>query len=325
MKAVALGHACVDITPRLDLSPGIEPGILYPVGPLRFALGGSAINTARKLHELGTSVSMAIATGQDTLTLIYERLLHDMGVPMQLIPTGLTTSYSIVVEHGHHDRTFWQHEGFNAAFDARQVDLDTDQPDLVHAGYPSLVPFWCHNVDSLLETFTAAQQRGITTSLDLAHVGEGSVASTVDWAEWFRQVLPAVDVMSPSWDDVSSAFGLTGEPTRARMVEVADMLLEMGVAVVQLSAGKEGFLLRTAGTGRLERAGRVLAPVAGAWADQDLWFDAEVIDEPETTVGAGDSLTAGLLHALGMGLAPVAAGEFARAVVGRHLRGERAK
>ena len=39
--------------------------------------------------------------------------------------------------------------------------------------------------------------------------------------------------------------------------------------------------------------------------------------------GAGDSLTAGLLHALGQGLSPEEAGAFSRRVVGAHLRGQR--
>lgn len=315
-----MGHACVDITPQLHHSPGIEPGILYPVGPLKFTLGGSAVNTARKLHELGTDVSMAVANGQDDLGLMYSRLLDATGIPTQLIPTDLSTSYSIVVEHGQHDRTFWQHEGFNAAFDARLVDLNAPELDLLHAGYPSLVPYWCLNVDSLIETFTFAKGRGLTTSLDLAHVGEGSVASTVPWREWFAQTLPTVDVLSPSWDDVTSALNLTLDPTPSNLRDVAQSLLDMGVGVVQLSAGRAGFLLRTASYERLNAGGRVLSPLAANWAHQDLWFDAETIDNPRTTVGAGDSLTAGLLHALGAGQAPLEAGHFARHVVGRHLK-----
>lgn len=321
MKVLTMGHACVDITPRLDISPGIEPGILYAVGPLHFSLGGSAINTGRKLHELGTDTTMVIATGKDELALIYEQLLRASGVPMILMQTPLTTSYSIVVEHGQHDRTFWQHEGFNAALDPREVDVAGAAPDLLHAGYPSLVPFWCENVGVLAETFAATRAMGITVSLDLAHVGEGSIADRVDWHDWFARTLPHVDVLSPSWDDVSSALGVDGDPTPDRMREMAQKLLDWGVAVVQLSAGKDGFLLRSAGQERLERGGGVLSQLS-AWADQDVWFEAEAIESPRTTVGAGDSLTAGLLHALGQGMSPAAAGAFAREVVGLHLRSE---
>lgn len=317
-----MGHACVDITPTLDTSPGLEPGVLYPVGPLGFKLGGSAINTGRTLHELGSETTLAIATGDDSLALIYDNLLQKLGLPMHLVRTGLSTSYSIVVEHGRHDRTFWQHEGFNAAFDPRRVDLDVTSPDLIHAGYPSLMPFWCENTTALAEALGAAKQRDITTSLDLAHVGEGSVASTVDWHDWFATTLPHVDVMSPSWDDVASALGIQEAPEPAAMRRVAQRLIDLGAGIVQLSAGKAGFLIRTAGQDRLQSAGRTIRAVAAGWANQDLWFDAENIASPRTTVGAGDSLTAGLIHALGQAMPPQVAGEFARSVVGKHLRAE---
>lgn len=323
MKVLTMGHACVDITPTLETSPGLAPGILYTVGPLSLGLGGAAVNTARKLHELGADVSMAIASGSDDLTAVYRELLERLGIPLHLVETPLTTSYTIVVQHGGHDRTFWQHEGFNARFDPRDVDLAALRPDLLHAGYPSLMPFWCRDVDALRGAFDAAKHMGITTSLDLAHVADGSVASTVDWDAWFAHTLPATDILSPSWDDITSALGRRGEPTRDALAEAAGELIAHGVAVVQLSAGRAGFLLRTAGRDRLSRGGAVLGPLAAEWAERELWFDAEGIERPETTVGAGDSLTAGLLHALGQGLSPEEAGAFSRRVVGAHLRGQR--
>lgn len=322
MKVVTAGHACVDVTPILDTSPGTAPGVLYPVGPLKFTLGGSAINTARTLSGLGAEVSMAIARGHDLLDLIYQRLLSELGIVGHAVDTELSTSYSIVVEHGGHDRTFWQHEGFNAAFDPRKVELENIEPDLFHVGYPSLVPFLCLNPSALAEAFQAARAREISTSLDLAHVGDGSVASRVDWVSWFARTLAHVDVISPSWDDLSSAMGLPSQPSPQAMREIAEQLIAWGAAVVQISAGSRGFLLRTANAERLARGGSVVAALGARWADQDLWFDAERIESPRTTVGAGDALTAGLIYSVGEGLEPSEAGGFARSVVGRHLRGE---
>lgn len=322
MKVLTMGHACVDITPALNSSPGLEPGILYTVGPLSMALGGAAVNTARKLHELGTDVRMALASGDDDLAPVYRELLERLGIPMHLVETPLSTSYTIVVQHGGHDRTFWQHEGFNAEFDPRDIDLAALRPELLHAGYPSLMPFWCRNVTALRDAFDAAKALGITTSLDLAHVADGSVASTVDWAAWFAHTLRATDILSPSWDDVASALGPRGEPTRDSLAAAAAELVAQGVAVVQLSAGRAGFLLRTADRDRLARGGAALGALSDQWADQELWFEAEAIERPATTVGAGDSLTAGLIHAIGLGLSPGEAGEFARRVAGAHLRQE---
>lgn len=321
MRVLTLGHACIDITPRIDHSPGIAPGMLYPVGPLRFSLGGSTINTARKLRELGTDVRIATGSGNDDLGLIYSRLLEELGIPTELVSTDLGTSYSIVVEHGLHDRTFWQYEGFNGGLDARDVDLTDPALDLVHAGYPSLMPRWCADVESLRQAFSLARSHHITTSLDLAQVGDGSVASRVHWDEWFSQTLPFVDVLSPSWDDVTSALRIQGSISRQSITHLARRLLDYGVGIVQLSAGDQGFVLVTADEERLAQGGTVVAPLAASWAGQELWFEAESIKEPKTTVGAGDALTAGLLHALGEGFPPLEAGILAREVVGQHLRG----
>lgn len=321
MKVLVAGHCCIDITPELPgTSPGMEPGILYSVGPLKFKVGGSAPNSSGTLQALGADVEVAVTMGDDELGHICRQQLDDRGAVLHWTTSPFASSYSIVVEHGSHDRTFWQHEGSNASFDPRELDLDGIAPDLLHLGYPSLLPLTCTDPTVMAAAFTGARGRGITTSLDLAHVSDGSVASRVDWQAWFERTLPHVDVCSPSWDDVCSALGVHREASREALEDTADRLLGWGAAVVSLSAGSLGFVLRTASEERLAAGGRVLAPLARQWADQRLWFPAEHVPNPATTVGAGDALTGGLLHALTRGLAPQEAGTFARTTVGRHLR-----
>lgn len=237
-----------------------------------------------------------------------------------MIDSPLPSSYSIVVEQGQHDRTFWQYEGSNATFDPRLVDLDFPRPSVFHLGYPSLLPLTCTEPSAIAEAFRAAKERNITTSLDLAHVGEGSLASRVDWGAWFARTLPMVDICSPSWDDVTSALGDHGPPSRTLLEQTADRMLSSGVAVVALSAGSFGFVLHTASADRLRAAGAAFSGREEVWANRRLWFPAESVDDPVTTVGAGDSLTGGLLHAIVVGMTPDEAGSYAREVVGRHLR-----
>ncbi|MGV8847198.1 carbohydrate kinase family protein [Tessaracoccus sp.] len=321
MLVLVAGHCCVDITPELgDRRPGLEPGILYPVGPLRFKVGGSGPNTSGTLIALGADVELAVTMGDDELGQICRRQLAARGGTLRIDDSPESSSYSIVIEHGQHDRTFWQHEGSNASFDPRQVDLDSSPPGVLHLGYPSLLPLTCHQPTVMAEAFSAAKQRNITTSLDLAHVGVGSVASGVDWRAWFDLTLPFVDVCSPSWDDITSALGNHSEPTREKLHHTADELLSQGAAVVALSAGSLGFVLHTGSGERLRDAGVALSGQAAPWADQKLWFPGERWDNPVTTVGAGDSLTGGLLHAIINGMTPQDAGFHARTVVGRHLR-----
>lgn len=323
MSVIAAGHLCVDLTPHLaGHAPGLEPGILYAVGALKQEIGGSAANTGGTLARLGESVAVHASIGDDDLGgLCRAKLAGVVGGGVHLSTSRLGTSYSIVIEHGEHDRTFWQYEGASADFDPRDVELGPGV-EVLHVGYPSLLPLLCRDTTALAEAFERAKVKGLTTSLDQAHVAEGSVASTVDWAAWFARTVPHTDVWSPSWDDMTSALGLTQAASREALTAMAERMLGWGAAVVQLSAGALGFVLATAGEERLARGGKTLAPLAVSWADQLLWFPADRIDAPVTTVGAGDALTAGLLRALRLGLEPRQAGEFARAVVGRHLRGQ---
>ena len=323
MLVLVAGHCCVDITPELGGSiPGVSPGILYPVGELKFKVGGSAPNTGRALSILGTNVQLAVAIGDDELGSICKSQLEATGIPIKLIMSNQASSYSIVVEHGSHDRTFWQHEGSNAAFDPRLLDLDAPRPAMLHVGYPSLLPLTCAEPQAIATSFSQAKQRDITTSLDLAHVGEGSIADQVDWESWFKLTLPRTDICSPSWDDITSALGIPESPTRTSIESVADQLIEWGAAVVTLSAGSLGFILKTAPKSRILEAGRVFSGQEDAWSDATFWFDADHIEHPLTTVGAGDALTAGLLNGVVNRLRPEAAGQHARQVVWRHLHGK---
>lgn len=321
MMVLVAGHCCVDITPELhDLGPGLQPGLLYPVGPLQFKVGGSAPNTSGTLIALGADVELAVSMGEDELGQICRAQLTARGGRLRMLDSPLPSSYSIVIEHGQHDRTFWQYEGSNATFDPRLVDLDSSSPGILHLGYPSLLPVSCAEPTAFADAFNSAKQRHMTTSLDLAHVARGSMASAVDWRRWFELTLPFVDICSPSWDDVTSAVGHSLSPTRERLEQQADELLDWGAAVVSLSAGSLGFVLHTASADRLEESGIALRDMAEAWADKRLWFPGERFDNPTTTVGAGDALTGGLLHAVVEGLSPLEAGMHARSVVGRHLR-----
>ncbi len=323
MKVLVAGHSCVDISPRLDgHPPRLEPGILYPVGELDIRLGGSVANTGGSLAQLGVETELVTALGHDHLGLLGRSLFAEIGASVQVLDCELSTSYSIITEHSDHDRTIWQYEGSNESFDPRQIDLRAARPDLLHIGYPSLLPVLCRDHEALAETFRTAHQLGIVTSLDLAHVAEGSLASSVDWASWFQATLPHTDICSPSWDDVSSATGTKHPASREALQDAARQLIDQGAAVAQISAGKLGFVLRTGPASRFASAGHGLARIADQWADRELWFDAEHIPAPATTLGAGDRLTAGLLHAITKQMPPEQAGAHAAKIVGRHLRQE---
>jgi sugar/nucleoside kinase (ribokinase family) len=160
--------------------------------------------------------------------------------------------------------------------------------------------------------FGRARAAGITTSLDLAVLDPASPAARLDWPALLRRVLPLVDILSPSVEDVRTTFrGAAPGP---------DGLLDMGVAVVMLTDGPDGLALRTGSAARLGAAGVVLAGREAAWADQRHFLVPPRVPV-HTTVGAGDAATAGLLHGLLAGHGPRESLELAARTAAARVRG----
>src|SRR4051812_6346564 len=301
-SVVVAGHVCLDFIPEIPAGASTRPGELLEVGPLGVHAGGCVANTGANLAALGWDVEVVADAGDDDLGALLVALLRARGTRTDQIRlrAGASTSYSLVFEGAGQDRSFWHHVGANAGFDGSAVDLAGAR--LLHVGYPSLLPALIADggrpLESLLERARAV---GVTTSLDLAVIDPASPAAREDWHALLERVLPLVDVFSPSVDDVRTALRVEGHDG---LRPTARMLLELGPAVVLLTAGPHGLQLITADAARLGSAGAALgAGAAAAWSDQEH-FTAPPPGEVRTTLGAGDAATAGLLHGLLAGLGP---------------------
>lgn len=325
MHSIAVaGHICVDVTPALGSTAQLAPGRLIEVGPLAMDLGGCVANTARALGALGVPVLASALIGDDELGQYAERAVAALpGVTGRLTARpGRGTSYSLVLEPPGADRTFWHHTGVNCDFTGETVDLAG--VDLLHVGYPSLLPaLLSDGAAPLVALLARARAAGLTTSIDLAVIDPDSVAGRLDWASILRRVLPLVDIITPSVDDLVSALGVSGDPVTPGLVEsLADLLIEWGAGIAAVSAGSGGLRLRGGTADRLGAAGRVLRPLADRWTGAALWQDPPPIEAVVTTNGAGDACTAGLLVAITRGADPraaaqVAVGAAAAVVAGR--------
>ncbi|WP_431246439.1 carbohydrate kinase family protein [Leifsonia xyli] len=140
MRRVAIaGHICVDLSPGLHAPAVVEPGGLVDVGPLTIGVGGCVANTARAMTRLGHPVTVYATVGEDELGDVVRRELAAsdlIDTHLRVVPAA--TSYSLVIEQPGVDRVFWHHLGANAAVDGSDVILD--ELDLLHVGYPSLLP-----------------------------------------------------------------------------------------------------------------------------------------------------------------------------------------
>ncbi len=306
MTGIAVvGHLCVDIRPELPGPPVLEPGVLAQVGPAAVTLGGAVANTGRVAALLGAPVDGWGAVGRDDLgAIVGSHLARVPGFTFhpQVVDAG--TAYTIVVEPPGTDRTFWHHPGTNALLDLSRVDLAG--VDLLHFGYPSLMPGVCADAgDGLFDLYSRAAGAGLVTSLDLAWVDPLTSAGVVDWAAFLQRMLPLVDVVSPSWADLASALGLPLEWDAALGRDLVGQLLDWGAGLVVLTAGEDGALLGASGADRLARLARYPLDLA-AWAGARTAGSARPVSRIGTTTGAGDAATAALLVALREGRDPAA-------------------
>jgi sugar/nucleoside kinase (ribokinase family) len=264
-------------------------------------------NTGGALAALGAPVTVVGDIGDDALGDLLVRALAERGLRTGQVQrvVGESTSYTIVLEPPGRERTFWHHVGANAAFDGSAVGLDG--AGLLHLGYPSVLPaLIADGGDPLVALLTRARDAGVTTSLDLAVLDPGD---TTDWPALLARILPLVDVITPSAEDVHDALRLGPEPLQA----TAERLVALGAAVAMVTGGADGLALRTSA-----RAGALLGP---AWADRAERMPAPAV-EVRTTLGAGDAATAGLLYGVLAGLDPRAALVLAARTAATRVSGE---
>lgn len=319
MRAIVAGHICLDFTPRLPAGTDIRPGTLREIGPMAVSAGGCVYNTGSAMAELGVDVRLAAEIGDDVLGDLLESQLAAEHLQADLLrsPTH-ATSFSIVVERPGEDRSFWHHVGACGDFDGSGVDLSG--ADVLHLGYPSLLPaLSADGGRALTLLLQRARTAGLLTSVDLAVVDDAS--SATDWPALLAQVCAATDVLTPSIDDLQSAFGATETADPETVVERAEWAIEHGAAVVALSAGARGSYLAVAGRARLDAAPDLVARHAALWADYRGWIAAPPVGDVVTTNGAGDAHSGGFLAALMRGHDPLAAARYAAEAARARIQG----
>ena len=312
-RVVVAGHVCVDLAPRAD-DFVLEPGRLSEIGSLSITVGGSVANTGRALVALGHRVVASARVGDDDLGRIAAARLADSGIGgTPILTAGSHTSYSIVLEPEGVDRSFWHHIGANALFDGTETDVDAD---LVHLGYPSLLPRLVEdNGAGLRSLLTRARRAGATTSLDLAVV---DATDATDWRSILSSVMPLVDVVTPSADDLRSALR-TPEASAADLVE---QLIGWGVGIAAVSDGPRGIHLGAGAPSRLTAGGNALRALADRWGGARLHRPASPLRRQLTTNGAGDAATAGMLSAILREYSPERAATLAATTAAAVIQGD---
>ena len=323
-KISVAGLVCVDLRPQLDESARFAPGRLIEIGPLSMQLGGMVGNSGVNLLDLGAPLRLECGVGDDELGQYVRDSLQARGADIGGIRSvaDVGTSYSLILEPHGVDRTIWHSIGANAMFDGSEVDIDG--VDILHVGYPALLPALVANdAAPITALLTRARAAGVTTSVDLSFIDTASAAAALDWHSILPLIAAQTDVLSPSLDDLTSALRID-EPFSIDLVDrMLTQLIDWGVAVAAISSGDQGLFVRTARAERFLRAGCALADHADLWADQAISFPPVCTDTPVTTNGAGDASSAGLLYGIAAGFGPEHSARLAAACSGALVSGQR--
>ena len=307
------GHLCVDLVPALLGAADVTPGRLIGTGPLDVRLGGCVGNTGPDLAALGLRALLVTSLGDDVLAGTVAGLVDAVAGAehrVDIVP-GASTSYSVVLQPPDTDRTFWHHVGANASFDGRAVDVSA--APLLHLGYLPLLPRLTEDDGAaLVELLARAGATRVTTSIDMCVAEPGAL----DWAALLTRALPLCDIVSPSLDDMRSALR-NPELTAA---DAADWLLERGPAVVAVSDGPHGLVVRTAVAARFTDAAgdALLLALPASWHDRRVDVPPAAGPVVQTT-GAGDAATAALLAAVHARLSLEAGLELVRAAAAHRV------
>lgn len=328
IQAIVAGHICLDIIPNLDKQTKsfgelITPGNLLVSDPATVATGGAVSNTGLALHRLGLPVELMGKIGRDLFGEGIRRVLRNYGQRLAdgMIVSDDPSSYTVVINLPGVDRIFLHCPGANDTFGPADIDYDAlRDARLFHFGYPTLMRrMYTHNGEELEILLRRAKQAGPTTSLDMAWVEPSSEAGQVDWSTVLKRIGPHVDVFLPSFDEIlymvdREKFFALQEAGNGDVLcqadgdlirRVAQMLLDLGSAIVVLKLGRQGLYMRVADNrDRLEAMGPAAPNDPGVWAGSELIAPCFRVDVAGTT-GSGDCTIAGFLAGLLHGLCPV--------------------
>ncbi len=310
MDVIVSGLICLDIIPLFEGPANLIPGRVTEIGPAGLATGGAVANTGLALHRLGIATGLMGKVGDDlfgrAILQIVEKIDPDLLQGMLVAP-GETSSYSIVISPPGTDRIFFHCPGASHSFGAADVNYDLVAGSRVfHLGYP---PYMRHlymdGGGELVDLFRRVKGLGVTTSLDMALPDPSGASGQVDWPAVLARVLPYVDLLLPSAEELCF---MLDRPRYNRLAQeelspdeirhLAERCLAWGARVVMVKCGERGLYLRTSNASQLRRMGRAAPPQEQNWALRELWSPCFKPKQLIGTTGSGDATIAGFLAAL---------------------------
>jgi len=240
---IVAGHVCLDIIPSFPSRTTLDPGTLVRVGAAMLSTGGVS-NVGVALHRLGAPVKLIHKIGDDlfggAIRSLFDALSPRLASGLRTVD-GETTSYSVVVAPPGVDRMFIHCPGANDTFTEDDVpESSLAGASHLHFGYPPIMREIFRESGHAQAIFNRARNAGLTTSLDLCSLDPASEAGQVDWFDWFRTVLPSVDLFTPSFDELSIMLNRPIDLTATAARSLAERCLEWSCGAVLLKLGNQG-------------------------------------------------------------------------------------
>jgi len=295
---VVAGHTCMDLFPGFNtgtdrIEDFLKPGKLINVGPMKNATGGVVPNTGGALHRFGLDVCLMGKVGDDVLGqgILEQMNFIGMNTDGMIVEKGAASSYTIVLNIPGLDRIPLHYPGLNDTFCADDLDFPTlGKAKHFHFGYPPLMRgMFADGGEQLTEIFRRVKTLGLTTSLDMARPDPDTESGKADWRAILRNVLPFVDLFTPSIDELLymldrpafEAFEAGTPLTRAQLDALGEELIGMGAKAIFMKLGELGAYYYS-------DSEQVYSPC----------FDVELVG----AIGSGDCTIAGFLAAQLRGL-----------------------
>ena len=322
-RVIAAGHICLDITPVFPgkkvshLTDILSPGKLLNVNEADVHTGGSVANTGLGMKILGADVTLMGKVGDDAFGEMVRNVLdkYDAGEGLLVTP-GESTSYSVILAIPGIDRIFLHNCGANNTFRAEDIPVEAlKEASLFHFGYPPLMKTMYENDgEELIKIMKLAKECGAATSLDFASIDPNSEAGAADWEKILTRVIPYVDFMVPSVEELCYMLdkerfnewqerAAGGDITELLDIEkdvkpLAERCMELGAKVLLIKCGAPGMYYRTADKLTLHGVGEKAELNVEKWADKEGFEKSYVPEKILSGTGAGDTSIAAFLTAM---------------------------
>lgn len=153
-----------------------EKGMLATITEESLAVGGCVPNTAIDIVKIDSNMKVKVygKIGNDYKGQYVITQMKDAGLNVDGVKVSYTapTSYSdVITVESTGERTFFHNRGANKEFSPSDIDIDTLDCKILHAGYIMLLDSFDvlnkDNTTPMSHFLKAVQERGIKTSIDL--------------------------------------------------------------------------------------------------------------------------------------------------------------